>query len=451
MPTFIPFFVQILHLNGLYHGVVWFYDGSTDYFATKIAFLFFQVISLCWKAGSSEAGLAGMKEVRQQLTYRYKVLFITCCWYETISCIFMLIQVAKGYIDSQRVGFAHICPGSDLYVCPHSDAIITILAKYGFFKGRAAVEDNRDSLIGCVIWRRGHPSSNSCLKISEKKNTPVLGQQPSNSLEPSVPEINSPITQASDLESKQERTPSTPISSLDKTTGIVDEKKALQSTNNLSHVSCGLHLNSMSEVIPSMPYSSPLVQVQPPDAHKIESTSLQEIERHTEVPISQAAEPKKHDAYPEPGRPVLQTPPPMLQGVQRQTSAQFSNGSYNFNYNSCPPPKPGNSPLIRPQLPTTQSLDSSCSSNLMQTSSRSEFVPSSLPGPPPLPRDILERILQIRRDVHQVSSWANFLCLSWCTCCPERKLTDWILSAGPSWRNAQGWRSFHADWRSKEA
>ncbi|KAK9269502.1 hypothetical protein L1049_001277 [Liquidambar formosana] len=79
------------------------------------------VISLCWKEGSPESGLAGMKEV------------------------------ANGYKKGERVGFAQLSPGIDLYICPRSDTIITILAKYGFFKGMAAVEDNQDSLIGCVV------------------------------------------------------------------------------------------------------------------------------------------------------------------------------------------------------------------------------------------------------------------------------------------------------------
>lgn len=80
------------------------------------------VISLRCKEGSSKSGLAGMKEV------------------------------AKGYKKGKRVGFVQVSQGIDLYVCPRSDSIITILAKHGFFKGMAAVEDNQDSLIGCVVW-----------------------------------------------------------------------------------------------------------------------------------------------------------------------------------------------------------------------------------------------------------------------------------------------------------
>ncbi|GFS40796.1 hypothetical protein Acr_00g0070580 [Actinidia rufa] len=103
----------------------------------------YRVISLCWKEGSSETGLKGMKEV------------------------------AKGYKKGKRVGFAQLSPGIDLYICPRSDAIITILAKYGFFKGMAAaVEDNQDSMIGCVVWRKNPTSSNSVtIKPKSKSNS----------------------------------------------------------------------------------------------------------------------------------------------------------------------------------------------------------------------------------------------------------------------------------------
>ncbi|EOY31176.1 hypothetical protein QUC31_019917 [Theobroma cacao] len=99
------------------------------------------VVSLCWKEGSSESGLAGLKEV------------------------------AKGYKKGERVGFAKLSPGIDLYICPRSDAIITILAKHGFFKGMAAVEDKQNSLIGCVVWRRNHGPSNSVKKELERKHS----------------------------------------------------------------------------------------------------------------------------------------------------------------------------------------------------------------------------------------------------------------------------------------
>ncbi|KAG8043716.1 hypothetical protein GUJ93_ZPchr0458g22822 [Zizania palustris] len=71
-----------------------------------------------------------------------------------------LVQVAENFEVSQKVGFADICDGYSLYVCPRSDAVITILAKCGFFKGMSAVDTNQDSLMGCIVWRRkGSPST----------------------------------------------------------------------------------------------------------------------------------------------------------------------------------------------------------------------------------------------------------------------------------------------------
>ncbi|XP_078437796.1 uncharacterized protein LOC144708389 [Wolffia australiana] len=87
------------------------------------------VISIHWKVGTPQSGLKGMKEV------------------------------AKSYKEQQRVGYAQFSPGVDLYVCPRSDAVITILAKHGFLKGMEAVEQDQNSLIGCVIWRRTKPTS----------------------------------------------------------------------------------------------------------------------------------------------------------------------------------------------------------------------------------------------------------------------------------------------------
>ncbi|XP_021899365.1 uncharacterized protein LOC110815738 [Carica papaya] len=97
------------------------------------------VISLCWKEGSSSTGLAELKEV------------------------------AKGYKEGGRVGIAQLSPGIDLYICPRTDTIITILAKHGFFKGMNAVEDNQDSLVGCVVWRRNQAPSASAAMKSDKK------------------------------------------------------------------------------------------------------------------------------------------------------------------------------------------------------------------------------------------------------------------------------------------
>lgn len=93
------------------------------------------------------------------------------------SCSLPHLQVAKGYKKGKRVGFVQVSQGIDLYVCPRSDSIITILAKHGFFKGMTAFEDNQDSLIGCVVWRRKQASSSSVLEKSARKHG-SLSEQP---------------------------------------------------------------------------------------------------------------------------------------------------------------------------------------------------------------------------------------------------------------------------------
>nr|CAD1825764.1 unnamed protein product [Ananas comosus var. bracteatus] len=134
------------------------------------------VISLCWKVGSSNSGLTGMKEV------------------------------ANGYRESEKVGFAHICSGYDLYVCPRSDKIITILAKHGFFKGIMAVEEDQDSMIGCVIWRRSHKSSNTGPKASD--GTKNSSEKLLLSDEPSAVEVKCPLAESTPCSRESEGRPS---------------------------------------------------------------------------------------------------------------------------------------------------------------------------------------------------------------------------------------------------
>ncbi|KAI7751647.1 hypothetical protein M8C21_026207 [Ambrosia artemisiifolia] len=104
------------------------------------------VTSICWNEGSSNIGLNGMKEV------------------------------AKGYKKSSRVGFAHLLSGIDLYICPRSDPIITILAKYGFFKGMSVLDDKPDSMIGCVVWRKNRPLNPVGNTSDGKSSSPSLTQ-----------------------------------------------------------------------------------------------------------------------------------------------------------------------------------------------------------------------------------------------------------------------------------
>ncbi|CAI9758933.1 unnamed protein product [Fraxinus pennsylvanica] len=111
------------------------------------------VTSLCWKKGSAERGLKGMKEV------------------------------AKGYRKGERVGFAKLSPGVDIYICPPSDKIITILAKYGFFKGLAAGEDKSELFLGCIVWRKNQMISGTGEKKSATSGAVEKKSETSGSVE----------------------------------------------------------------------------------------------------------------------------------------------------------------------------------------------------------------------------------------------------------------------------
>ncbi|PKA47855.1 hypothetical protein AXF42_Ash019866 [Apostasia shenzhenica] len=225
------------------------------------------VISLCWKAGSCASGLTGMKEV------------------------------AKGYKENEKVGFAQIPPGIDLYVCPRSDIIITILAKHGFFKGMAAVEEDQDSLIGCIVWRRSLSSSNSLSKISEGKKSVIQEQQIN--LEPHVSEkqvisgIAEPEGSGSSTALADVMIPPAETSGVDKPLNVSDSSVTFaslpqslpgllqgnsQSVNGLkvpgSYGSC-----PASGPRPLIPVNSSNFQFQPPVVHKSNSNSEMENAR----------------------------------------------------------------------------------------------------------------------------------------------------------------------------
>lgn len=213
------------------------------------------VISLCWKEGSPETGLAGMKEV------------------------------AKGYIKGKRIGVAPLSPGVDLYICPRSDTIITILAKYGFFKGMAAVEDNQDSLIGCVVWRRNQASSSSVGKNADRKNqslSELPSHSPSDSSTQGVAHKNSSLTQ-----------PSQNSSSIASTTGCTTPESAGNSIIESKSVEsgqfqlkmCNSSTNSKSLLSP-MPGSFPSISMGFQNFRCSDSSSLQGIMGRREVESS---------------------------------------------------------------------------------------------------------------------------------------------------------------------
>jgi hypothetical protein len=92
-----------------------------------------------------------------------------------------LVQVAKRFEVSKRVGLAKIEKGPYIYVCPRIEAIITILDKYGFSKGVSTVDTNQDSLIGFVVWDRNplvntSTTETSIEKVKKIQGTPVEAQ-----------------------------------------------------------------------------------------------------------------------------------------------------------------------------------------------------------------------------------------------------------------------------------
>ncbi|XP_024311858.1 LOW QUALITY PROTEIN: uncharacterized protein LOC104581446 [Brachypodium distachyon] len=103
------------------------------------------VISLHEKVGSSKVGLKGTKEA------------------------------ANSFEQRQRVGFAEICEGCGLYVCPRSDHIIKLLDEYGFYKCTSTTETNQDSLIGFVVWNKPPQSYTSKVHNSVEKTEEIQG------------------------------------------------------------------------------------------------------------------------------------------------------------------------------------------------------------------------------------------------------------------------------------
>ncbi|SPT20478.1 unnamed protein product [Triticum aestivum] len=103
------------------------------------------VISLCLNAESSKDGLNGTKEVAKKL----KV--------------------------NKRIGLATIEDDTCIYVCPGQKEIITVLQKYGFWKGASTVDTNQDSLIGFVVRDRRSPVNTSKGEISIDKIQEIGG------------------------------------------------------------------------------------------------------------------------------------------------------------------------------------------------------------------------------------------------------------------------------------
>ncbi|XP_020589843.1 uncharacterized protein LOC110031121 isoform X2 [Phalaenopsis equestris] len=349
------------------------------------------VISLCWKVGSCRSGLSGMMEV------------------------------AKGYRETEKVGFAQIPPGIDLYICPRSDAIITILAKYGFFKGMAAVEEDQDSLIGCVVWRRSQPSTNYVSKDTMEKKT-LLEEQPLNSTGLSNQGLNSSAMEAHECAKKQVVPSETELkaaldlpgleagtaTALSDTTSMIIENKAAVSSSNSYFGS--FQCSAVQTITSSVPYSCPLVPAQQKTSEKPSLNLLQENMQPADInPLQQNSGTNEvvlvSDKSSQCVSPTQMTPVFML-GNSPSSSVSQSLG--NFGFGPAPRPRPlvpVNSSNFQFQPQLAQKTDSSAGND--SNCAGENLAPSlqasqpALPGPPPLPLELLHGLLKSNENVPQ--------------------------------------------------
>ncbi|XP_074592055.1 uncharacterized protein LOC141847867 isoform X2 [Curcuma longa] len=343
------------------------------------------VISLCWKDGSSLSGLKGMEEI------------------------------ANDYKESKRVGFAQICPGIDLYVCPRSDTIITILAKFGFFKGMNAVVEVPNSLIGCVVWRRGCQTSTSTIKALDRKMTSLVQKQPHSSEEISTNDGSDKQKQAPLSATEADGMPLHYLSEVKSSN--VDIASHASTKNKLDdsgiELCNSLKTTSNGQIAATLPYNSPIapVQISPQNVEIMSTGSLRN-------PLLHATEAK---TVPDP-EPARQVP---LQPTQVITENHQRNTICNENLNvlsslldhfiqstaPVPPLQPQTAPIPSLQPQTAQRPYTSSQENLMETVSKPErcmmhikgsinpatrptTTQTTLPGPAPLPSDLSERITQ---------------------------------------------------------
>ncbi|KAG0482225.1 hypothetical protein HPP92_010309 [Vanilla planifolia] len=355
------------------------------------------VISLCGKVESSGAGLEGMMEI------------------------------AKGYQESEKVGFAQITPGFDLYVCPRSDIIITILAKYGFFKGMTAVEEDQSSLIGCVVWRRSQPSSNPASKSSEEKKN--SNQVKSDGL--SIQGMNSTAMEASELKKKQVKASATdqelaldlPASESGSSISPTDvtESKLTTSTKNLDEPSVSYY-GSVQTVPTSIAYSSLLVPAQ-------QNTSLWSSLNLLQESMKQAGIPLAH--YLGTDKSIVVSDSSMTSVLPNQSAAlSFDGNSYSSNasenhgkFVSCPVSGPR--PLIpvdssnfqfQPQLiqmarsnlgDGNTGKDSTRDGEQNELLSSFQSTSSVLPGLLSLPAELLQNLVQFNSNFYNLRDGEN--------------------------------------------
>ncbi|XXG63740.1 hypothetical protein AAC387_Pa05g1854 [Persea americana] len=94
------------------------------------------VVQFCWKDGSPEEGRLHM------------------------------LEVADSYVADERVGFAEPAPGMELYFCPPHRKMIEMLGLHLPKEHSESLSSVENGLIGIVVWRKVHVTTNSPKKSS---------------------------------------------------------------------------------------------------------------------------------------------------------------------------------------------------------------------------------------------------------------------------------------------
>ncbi|KAL9242458.1 hypothetical protein vseg_016451 [Gypsophila vaccaria] len=142
-----------------------------------------------------------------------------------------MTEVARKYKEGRRVGIAQLNKGVDMYICPHSDAIITILAKHGFFKGMTAVKEKSDLLLGCVVWRKNStPASTTETAMIHAPTSGTSLSEQSDGISEKIQ--NEVVDRNNSLENKSQNVSVTPCIGQPEQTMIPENKSTSISVNN---------------------------------------------------------------------------------------------------------------------------------------------------------------------------------------------------------------------------
>lgn len=285
----------------------------------------------------------------------------------------------------------------------------------------AAVEDDQDSLIGCVVWRRNQSSTNHGSKDTVGKK--ILIEQPVNSSSLSIQGMNSPTMEAQECEKKQvmPREEEAKVASdlpgsetgtatalTDKRSMVIENKTSLSS--GISHFNTS-HYSPVQTVTSSIPHSFPLVPAEEKTSEKPSLNLLQEKMKPADIiPLAQNSGPDEAVSVSDKSTQFVspsQMAPVFMLGNSLSSSVSQSLG----NFSSAPAPGP------RPLIPVDSSNFQFQPQFEQKTHSSAGkiFAPNFqatqpvLPGQPPLQLELLHRLMQSNENVPKVSSLMNML------------------------------------------